>query len=181
MQDDPREAIYLSKIYLFGKINSVTDKELDRIKELLLEQKEWVEAYTTNRQDYFLLSETVPLAVMPSEYMIRVLKESNNFGFIIPKEGSLMSIESMLISESTEKLNLAYQFIDFFINEDIVANGSNRFGYYPVNVNAISKLDKKIFGDILSLASDQFDKLGTLRLGLSRRKIQDLWLTIKAF
>ena len=73
MLDNPREAILLTALSLNGSIDDFNECLVEKIKNLLIDQKKWVEAYTEFRADYLLLSTTCPVVVSTTPTMFRLM------------------------------------------------------------------------------------------------------------
>jgi hypothetical protein len=56
MTDDSREAIFLANLYLYHNIDSWESPRLEKMKTLLINQKNWVESYVNQDLTYQLLS-----------------------------------------------------------------------------------------------------------------------------
>ncbi len=179
MVEDPREAISIVSLYMFGHLGNINEEQLDKIKDLLVKQKQWVESYTNNRQDYFVLAGLIALTVIDSTYFRKISTETKNFSFFIPKEGSLLVVENLVVSKSTDKMDNIYKFINFLLSEEVALINSQTFHYTPSNTRVYPRLDIEKYRDIFSLTAKDFTKIDTLHDDFPRRKIEDLWLAIK--
>src|SRR5207247_2566233 len=68
MLNDPIEVMALSAFYL-------NQNEVEKIKNLLIRQKEWVEAYASFRGDYFIATKNCPVVVSTSSYIRRSMRQ----------------------------------------------------------------------------------------------------------
>jgi len=144
MVDDGRDASLLASLYLFGTISSLEGDHLESVKQMLITQKRWVEAYTLHSSQYFLFSGLVPVAAMTSNYMRKIYTHTDRFEFAIPKEGSLLIVENLVIPRLSKKIDLAHEFINFMLRDDIAQLNSKSFGYNSANEHANDHIDKKI-------------------------------------
>ncbi|MCF7899144.1 extracellular solute-binding protein, partial [Candidatus Babeliales bacterium] len=103
MPDTPREVVYLTSNYLLNKSQNLTNEELEYIKNILIEQKRWVEIYMSGSLQYYLLANIVPMAVSSSAFAKKLLEVSNDFDFILPDQGSFCIIENLAIPIHTNK------------------------------------------------------------------------------
>lgn len=180
MLDDARDAMFLASLHLLGKTDNVDVADLERVKKLLLEQKHWVEAYTVHSSQYFLFAGVTPLALMSSNYMRKIMENSDRFEFAIPKEGSLLVVENLVIPKQSKKIDLAHQFIDFMLTEKIAALNASTYGYCSANknaniiVNAQYVANKHLFPD-----NETFKRLFIPLLPSALKKtVEDLWLAV---
>ncbi|MCK4651169.1 spermidine/putrescine ABC transporter substrate-binding protein [Candidatus Babeliales bacterium] len=176
----PRDSIYLAAIHLFGKVDNLSEKELEQIRELLIEQKRWVEIYMLGSLQYYLLGEVVSLAVTESVYAQKILEISDEFDFVVPKEGSVFSIENLAIPVLSEKSDLSLQFIDFLISKEVCLENSLEYGYNPVNVESCKKIGKKILEHKSFFPEEKmFDRLHLVPNDIGIKRIEKLWSSIK--
>jgi spermidine/putrescine transport system substrate-binding protein len=183
MLNDMREAVFLASLYRFKKTFDLSDRKVQAVQDILIDQKRWVESYASDQVDYMLFTETVPLAIVPSSYMRIIFREqeSDRFAFSIPEQGSLISIENCVISKASKKKEIANEFINFLISPEAVALNCNRYGLYPVNVKAYKFLDKDLFGRLGFPPSDEvIEKSDILKNDIPMRRLEDLWIAVKA-
>lgn len=144
MVDDGRDASLLASLYLFNSIANLDGEKISHIKDALTAQKRWVEAYTMHSVQYFLFSGLVPIAVMTSNYMRKIYAYTKKFEFAIPKEGSLLVVENLVIPKQCKKIEQAQQFINFMLRDDIARLNSETFGYNSANEAANEHVDSYI-------------------------------------
>jgi len=172
MTDGPREAILIAAYYLYGSIDGIDDPvKLREITTLLIEQKKWVEVYSSLRVEELLASGSCPVAVGINADARKVMRENKNIDFSIPKEGSFVTIDSFVILASSQKEDLAYQFINFLYRPDIVAHNSAVYGFCP----PLAYMDRK---GVACPSPDVFRNLEFFRNVLSQEQIHDLWLQV---
>jgi spermidine/putrescine transport system substrate-binding protein len=186
MSNDPLVAFPLAAFYLFGSTKDIDQSKLEMIKDLLIKQKKWVEAYTDFRADYMIATKTCPLAVASSSYIWRSMKDYPNIDFVIPKEGSLITIENFAIPAGSLKENLVYEFINFMYEPETVEYQFNTFAFFPVTTNVLDKLDlSDSVRALLTMSAKDFARFDFFRYSLFKEPIdeqmlQDLWVTIKS-
>ena len=81
MLDDGRDAVFMTAIYLFGRVDNLGIDEFAQIERLLIDQKKWVEAYTVHSAQYFLFADVTPIALMSSNYMRKIFEINDQIGF----------------------------------------------------------------------------------------------------
>ncbi len=180
MLDDGRDAAFIAAIYLFGRVDNLDSYDFEKIKELLIKQKKWVEAYTVHSSQYFLFTNVTPIALMSSNYMRRVLANSDRFVFSIPKEGSMLIIENLAIPRCSNKVDLAHQFINFMISDRIAQLNSMTYGYNSANKKANDIVNAQYLSNPHYIPDDAMYKRLFIPLLPSNMKktIEDLWLAV---
>ena len=116
MTDEPREAIMIAAQYLFGTIDALKDPiSRDAVKKLLIDQKKHVQAYTLFLADNLLQTKSCPVATLMSPDMLRIKNFQKFINWFIPKEGSFMVIDALVVPALSHKDELVKQFIEFLL------------------------------------------------------------------
>jgi len=181
MVDDGKEALMLALLYLFGGQKPMNEEAFVRVEQLLIQQKEWVEAYTSSSLQYFLFTDIVPVAVTSSSYMKKILEETDRFGFKIPKEGGILVLENYAIPISCKKVDLVHQFFNFVLSQENVEFNSDKYGYNPTNKKAYAAVPERFLNDVNIFPDEKtFERLHILRQEYPpKKKIENTWLGVK--
>lgn len=181
MIDDAFDAVLIAAKYLYGTIDSIDKIKLAQIQELLIKQKDLVEVYTDLRADYFLKLGICPVVVAQSAYIYRAIQENSDFAFLMPKEGSFMIIDSLVIPALSKKDTLVYKFINFLYKEEEIRNFVKKFGYLPVLKDILYSLNLDYIGGLDNIfLNENFGKLSFFRRVIPRNEISKLWVSVKA-
>ncbi|MDR3646183.1 MAG: extracellular solute-binding protein [Candidatus Babeliales bacterium] len=181
MLDDAYDVILLSAMYLYGDIESIDKQKLEEIQKLLIQQKSRVEVYDTLRVDYFLKSGICPAVVSQSAYIYRAIKDTKGLAFVLPKEGTFMIIESLVIPEVSKKADLVYEFINFLYNENQIRDLFEKFGYLPTLKKILYSLDLDYIGGLdLLLDPENFKKYFFLKRLISPDEVSQLWINVRS-
>lgn len=178
MLDNPREAILLTAFALFGTIENLDNKQLEAVKQRLIEQKKWVEAYTEYRADYLLLSTTCPVVVSTSAYMFRLMGVQKNVEFIIPTEGTFTVTDNWVIPTASNHQELVYQFINFLYQPDVIEHHFNVFTFIPATIDIETLLVD--YPSIYEAHTNQQTQLLYFKNVLSKTILNDIWIALKA-
>lgn len=172
MTDGAREAILLAALYLYGSIDGINDpQKLQEITHLLIEQKKWVEVYTSLRVEELLASGGCPVAVGINADARKVMSENADIDFSIPREGSFMTIDSFVLLATSKKDEFAYKFINFLFRSDVIAHNSRIYGFCP----PLAFMP----GEGVACPDEQtIRKLDFFRNVLSQQQIHDVWLKV---
>lgn len=181
MIDDSRDAVFLASLYLFGSSESITDDKLQQIEELLIKQKSWIDVYLDMDLQYFLASRMIDIAIAPALYARRLLESSDDFGFKIPKEGSILTLETLAIPAQSKQKERAHLFINFLLSTEIATINSKRFGYNPANKYVYRAFDKSMLNKKDIFPDEKlFATLHLINNELSIKKLQQVWLNVKS-
>lgn len=186
MTNDALEAILISSIYLYGSPEAIDKTKLNSIEKLLKTQKPIVKAYTEFRPDYYLITKNANIALMASIYLWRSKTIYPELDFVMPEEGTLLTIESLAIPKRSNKENLIYKFINYLYEPKIIKRHLSQYTLLPVtneNVEGlvISDLVKKMFSiKREELNKFNFMKYDYFREPITESTIQNSWIEVKA-
>jgi spermidine/putrescine transport system substrate-binding protein len=180
MINDPIEAVQFAAFYLFGNVSTLTQPQIESVKKLLIQQKEWVEAYAESRGDYFLATRNCPVVIASSSYLSRTMKSFPFVGSLLPKEGSFITIENFAIPKTSEKSELVYKFLNYLYKPETVAAHYNTFGFFPATLNSLPLLHvDEATRSLILTSKSQFEKLHFIQALLPPQQLRDLWVTVK--
>jgi spermidine/putrescine transport system substrate-binding protein len=179
MLNDPREVLFLSSLYLFNSVRPFTPDRMNKIKDLLIKQKKHVEAYMEAGAKALLLSEIVPIAVLPAARM-KEMGDTKNYGFVIPREGSLVDIITIGILATSKKADLAYKVIDFLISKEIGAYNFEAIACNPANKESYDLIKEEYSQNKAYFPDDEmFKRLKVLHNDVSPLALEKLWFLVK--
>ncbi len=180
MTNDPAEALPLAAFYLFKQVNPLNASQIQDVKNLLLTQKAWVEAYASFRGDYFLATKNCPVVFASSSYIWRTMKLFPFVDFIVPEEGSFITIENLCIPKASNKEEAVYKLINFLYRPHIIQRHFELFGFFPPTLDAFStfSLDEKAKRWVYASEED-FSKFHFFRPIVSSQQLRDLWVELK--
>ncbi|HSW86461.1 MAG TPA: extracellular solute-binding protein [Rhabdochlamydiaceae bacterium] len=180
MINDPVEAILFTSFYLYGLVDSLEKEQVQSIKNLLFRQKKWVEAYADFRGDYFLATKNCPVVVSSSSYIWRTMRNFKFVGFVVPQEGTFITIENLCIPLASNKETLAYEFINYLFKAESVAAHYKTFGFFPSTMHALHLMDLDPLAEKLIRSTPQdFEKFHLTKVLLPQQQIRDIWVEVK--
>lgn len=179
MINDPVEALMIGAFYLYGDVKTLTPKQLQEVTDLLIEQKKWVTAYADFRADYFIATKNCPVALASSSYILRTERNFDFVGFVVPKEGTFVSIENLCIPAASSKEEYVYELISYLYHPDSMAIHFNAFGFFPATVDVYPLLNLDPSIEALMSASS-FKKYYFTKTIASQEAIRDAWVEIKS-
>ena len=178
MIDNPREAILLASYSLFGTLENLNAHHLEQVKNLLIQQKQWVEAYTEFRADYLLLSTTCPVVVSTTPALFRLMKVQKNIDFLVPEQGTFMVTDNWVIPAMSTKDDLVYEFLNFLYQPEIIEHHFNVFTFIPATID-IEKLLSD-YPSIYAAHTNLKHRLLYFKNLLSKSVLNNIWIALKA-
>lgn len=175
MTDDPRRAILIAAQYLFGSIDDLNNPErIAEIKQLLLQQKKWVELYSDIRGEEVLAAQSCPVALTISSDLTRVQREYPSLQFLIPHEGTFMTIDSCIMPVATSKQELVYQLLNAIYQPDMIRYHADKYGFCPPLVT-VEPAEQVICPD-----EQQLKQIDFFRNVVPKDVIDKLWVAVMA-
>lgn len=182
MSEDGREAIFLAAQYLGIPLSKqLTEMDLDKLQDLLYQQKSWVGAYTDSQQGYFLSSHTFAVVASDREIICRQMLKNPDIKFGVIPQGSMLRVDSVVINAATKKDDMIYEFLNFLFSHEIMLYHAEKFCILPTLKSAFSDLDDRYIGvPDLRPGTSLFKNLKIFQLSLSQKELNDFWIRFKA-
>ncbi len=181
MTDEPREIIAVAAQYLFGRVCTLDSDQQRLVKQLLIDQKKYVEAYTDLTLDLLLTSKTCPVVFGPSASIYRARKRAPWVRFVLPREGTVSVMESFAISAHSSKDDYVYAFLNFMYQREAQKAIFDDFGYLPCDTRVLPHLDLSHLGGAEALNSVYVRNIHLIAPLMPRKQLVQLWLSIKAY
>lgn len=184
MQDSVRDLFMVGLKSLGYSMNSTDEKELNKAKDLLIQQKPLVQAYVIDQVRDKMIGNEAALGVIYSGEAIFTQRENPDLEYVIPKEGTNVWIDGWVIPKNAENVENAEKFIDFMCRGDIALLNFDYITYSTPNTAAQALIEdddirnsKIAFPDL-----SQYDGLETFSyLGDDADALyNDLWKEIKS-
>ena len=146
MLDDIRGLFNPALKLLNCSINTTEPKKIGEAKQMLLEQKPLVKAYTADTYVDFLKSGDIWLSQGYSGDVYQASKVNKMIKYVVPKEGTDMWIDNMCIPKGAKNKEMAEKYINYILRPEVIADISNSTWYANPNSasSALLKPDVKI-------------------------------------
>ena len=119
MQDSVRDAFAVALKSLGYSLNSTDLDELEAAKKLLIKQKPLVQAYVIDQVRDKMIGNEAALGVIYSGEALYCQKENPDLEYVIPKEGSNLWIDALVIPKNAQNKKNAVAFINYLCRPDI--------------------------------------------------------------
>lgn len=146
--DGAREIVGLTLQNLGYSYNSTALNELQEAEAKL----EWlapnIKAIVADEIKMYMIQEEAPLAVTFSGEAADMMGENENLHYVLPKEGSNLWFDNMVIPKTAQNIDGAHAFISFMLRPENAALNAEYIGYSSPNQTAIEELiDEEITSD----------------------------------
>jgi spermidine/putrescine transport system substrate-binding protein len=149
MLKDEREVIGAALKYLGFSMNTTNPEELQKAKEVLLRQKPYVKAYTSDTTRDLLVAGEVVVAHIWTGDAMRARDAKPTLKYVIPEEGCTIWQDNLAIPKTSKNKYTAEVFINFLLRPDIAAINANTIKFGSPNRTAIQQrlIDPALLND----------------------------------
>jgi putrescine transport system substrate-binding protein len=152
--DSAADTLMLALQYLGLDPNTTKPQDYKRAEELLLKVRPYVRSFDSSEYLNGLANKEICIAMSwSSDYALsraraRAVGVIVNLAFTVPKEGANQNFSSLLIPEGAPHPEAAYQFINFILRPDVIAQITNDIYYGNDNMASRSLVNPVILNDI---------------------------------
>ncbi|MEA4961750.1 Spermidine/putrescine-binding periplasmic protein [bioreactor metagenome] len=147
MLDSLRDSIGITLKMLGYSLNTKDDKELNEAKELLIKQKPLVLAYVGDEVKDKMIGGEAALAVVWSGDAIYMKRENPDLEYVIPKEGSNIWFDAVVIPKSSQHKKEAELFINYLCETEVAFKNADFIGYATPHIEAKKMLPIDLISD----------------------------------
>jgi spermidine/putrescine transport system substrate-binding protein len=182
MLNDMRETIGAALKSLGYSLNTTDDKQLSEARDVVVRWKRNLAKFENEQYKTGIASGEFLLVHGYSGDVLQVQKENPDVVFVVPREGTSVSCDDLVIPKSAKEKPLAHAFINFLHDADVAAENSNFISYLCPNRPGYAKLEPEIrdnpavFMDAAVRAKSEVIR----DLGKDNAKYVKVWDEIKA-
>lgn len=129
MLDSQRDTIAVALKKLGYSMNTRNIDELEAAKTELIKQKPLVDAYLGDEVKDAMVAGDAAIAVVWSGDAVEIMRQNSDLEYAIPKEGTNLWFDAMVIPKSSTNKEAAESFINFLSRPDIAARNADYIGY----------------------------------------------------
>lgn len=144
MFNNPRDSygIALKKL---GYSQNTTDRdEIDQATDELKKQKLVVQAYVMDEIFPKMTAGEAALAPYYAGDAVTMISDNPDLDFVVPKEGTNRFVDAMVVPKTSKNKDLAEQFINFMLEEEVALANIEYIGYSTPMRNVKALLDEKV-------------------------------------
>ncbi|MCL2852428.1 MAG: spermidine/putrescine ABC transporter substrate-binding protein [Defluviitaleaceae bacterium] len=137
MYNSERDSMAVALKLLGYSLNSTNEDEINRARDLLIEQRPLVRAYVTDVVKDLMIAGEAALAVVYSGDAVFTMMHNPDLNYVIPREGSNLWVDAMVVPHNANNPEGAEAFINFMLRPEIAAMNTNFIGYTTANATAL--------------------------------------------
>jgi putrescine transport system substrate-binding protein len=151
--DSPEDVIELAMLYLHLNPNSRSAQDLQAAERAVMAVRPFIRTFDSSDYEHQLASGEICLAIAwSSDYEVAQQRANEahtgvHLAFTLPKEGSNITYNAMLIPTSAPHREAAHQFLNFILDPKIIAAISNDIRYGNDNLAAAPFVDPALLRD----------------------------------
>ncbi|SCS49130.1 ABC transporter substrate-binding protein [Staphylococcus caeli] len=145
--DGAREIIGLALNKLGYSLNDVNKQHLDKAEKDLNQLSPNVKGVVGDEITMMLEQHEANIAVVWSGVAAPLVQENDDFDYVVPKEGSNLWFDNMVIPKTAQNKDGAYKFINFLLDEQNSKQNTEWVGYATPNKAAREKLPDEVKND----------------------------------
>lgn len=181
--DSMRDLIGAALKYRGHSFNSADPAQLKEARDLLLSAKKRSAGFATavgGRTQ--VLEKSARAAIVYNSDAVRGTREDPQTYFFLPREGSEIYTDNLVVMAQAPHRGLAEKFIDFLLDPEIGAKIANGMTFGSPNAAARKHIDPKLLSNpALYPPADTMKKLEYLQdLGKATRLYDQVWTSVKA-
>lgn len=156
MLDSIRDSMGITLKYLGYSMNTRDITALEAAKNKLIEQKAQgiVKAYQVDETKDKMVAGEAALAVMWSGDAQYAIDLNPDLAYVIPKEGSNVWVDCMVVPKDAKHKENAEKFIDFLCRPDIAQKNCEAIWYSSPNTGTIERMGEEYTGNAVMNPSD---------------------------
>lgn len=184
MFDTYRDTIGVALKKLGYSLNSTNEKEIEKAKQLLLEQRKLVKPlYGVDNGTTMIPAGETDINMIWSGEGLNLQEEYPNLKYLVPKEGANFWIDSLCITANAENVEGAEKFINFVSDKESALRIADEIGYTTPNKEAKLEQPEEVRNNPNAyMPKEIMDRCEIyLDLPMNIKKIYDkAWISIKA-
>lgn len=141
--DGAREGIGFSLNSMNESLNETNPKKLEKAQNKLIKLSPNVRGVVGDEINTMMVQNESNVAVVWSGMAADIMSENDKLDFVVPKEGSNLWFDNMVIPKTAQNVEGAHKFINFLLEEKNGKQNTEWVGYATPNKASYKLLDKE--------------------------------------
>jgi spermidine/putrescine transport system substrate-binding protein len=180
--DGAREVMGMGLNSLGYSLNDINNKHLQEAKEKLDTLTPNVKAIVGDEIRMLLENKEASIGLVWSGVASEIMSENEDLDYVVPKEGSNLWFDNMVIPKTAKNVKAAHQFINFMLDPKVAAQNTKYVSYSTPNKDALKYMPKEMVKDERFYPSPQLTKRLEVYENLGKRNLayyNELFLQFK--
>ncbi|WP_263263199.1 polyamine ABC transporter substrate-binding protein [Pseudomonas sp. RIT-PI-S] len=151
--DSPDEILPIALNYLGLNPNSQREEDYAKAEALLKSIRPYIRYFNSSKFGQDLANGDICVAVgwsggmLAARNMALAANNGNDIRMALPRQGTLMWSDEMVIPKGATHLAQAHAFIDYLLEPEVIARVTNQIGYPNPNAGSAGKIDPALLQD----------------------------------
>ena len=142
MYDSVRDTIGITLKYLGYDLNTRSEDEVNAARDKLIEQAPLRKGFGTDNMRTSMVNGKAALAVIYSGDAYACIDENPDLAYVVPKEGSNVWFDNVVIPKNAKNVEAAHLFIDFLNRAENATRNTEYICYSTPNKAAMDRLSE---------------------------------------
>ena len=143
MYDSVRDTIGITLKYLGYDLNTRSEEEVNAARDKLIEQAPLRKGFGTDNMRTSMVNGKAALAVVYSGDAFACIDENPDLAYVVPKEGSNVWFDNVVIPKSAKNVEAAHMFINFLNDAENATRNTEYICYSTPNKAAMDRLGEE--------------------------------------
>lgn len=181
MYDSMRDSIAAALLYLGRDINTRDEQDIADAVEALKAQKPLVKSYGSDEMRDSMIGGSGALCLTYSGDAVYCMQENPDLAYAVPDEGSNIFFDNMVILDTCDNLDAAYQLINFLLDPEVATVNTEYIGYSTPNAAVMDLISQDYLDNNAFNPSDDVIERCTVfhDLGDFTQVYSDAWQEVK--
>ena len=184
MYDSERDSFMIALKALGYSMNTHDENEIQAAYEWLIQQRDTMKpVYAGDDVIDNMISGNKALAVVYSGDGAYIMSENEDLGFLMPEEGTNLWYDAMVMTRDCENTELAYEFMDFMLRDDVSYRNTQYVGYSSPVVAAYEQAQEEDYEGIeayVPRVGYEKDEIFRYQDTDIKKLFAELWTKVKA-
>jgi len=145
--DGAREVMGMGLNSLHYSLNDTNEAHLQQAQRKLATLTPNIKAIVGDEIKMLLANEEAAVGVVWSGDAAEIMDENDKLDYVVPKEGSNLWFDNMVIPKTAKNIDGAHKFINFMLDPKNAAKNAEYVGYSTPNKKAMEYLPKEVAND----------------------------------
>ncbi|CAH2716933.1 Spermidine/putrescine-binding periplasmic protein [Neobacillus rhizosphaerae] len=147
LTDGAREVIGMGLNSLGYSLNDTNKQHLIEAKEKLDTLTPNIKAIVGDEIKMLLANREASVGLVWSGDASEIMSQNEDLDYVVPKEGSNLWFDNMVIPKTAKNIEAAHKFINFMLDPKVAAKNTEYVGYSTPNKGALKYMPKEVVND----------------------------------
>lgn len=143
--NNPRDTFAIAQFMLGFDLNTTVKSEWDKAANLLKNQKSVLQAYVMDEVFNKMESGSAAIAPYYAGDYLSMVENNEDLGFVYPKEGTNIFVDSICVPKSAENYDAAMLFINFLLEPDVALANAEYICYASPNTSVTNNPEYSLY------------------------------------